>query len=213
MITSDLLLLTLSFMRSFRSEPFLWIHLAGLAAVPLLLQAVWLGLAVGEPLPFWLELLFVAAVGIIPTLWMQLRRPFDIFSLLIVAVKPEQLTADQRRILSLLRTKKHGIIAIAVAALALVILWQLYQIAPVAAVAASFLPQVRILGLLLAAIAFFMSNLFIQVPFSVVGVLLTDQQQFANAQPIPSEAIRHEFTVPGFRVNQFLSTPVNSTLP
>ena len=195
-------------MHSFRSEPFLWIHLAGLAAVPLLLQVVWLGLAVGEPLPFWIELLFMVAVGIIPPLWMQLRQPFDIFSLLVVAVKPEQLTPDQRRILSLLR-RRHGIIAIAVAALMLLILWQLYQTAPVAAVAASFLPQVRILGLLLAAIAFLMSNLFIQVPFSVIGVLLTDKQQFALAEPIPPEAVHRVFTVPGFRVNQFLSTPVN----
>lgn len=194
-------------------EPFLWIHLAGLAAVPLWLQIAWLGLAVGKPLPFWAEMLFLAAVGILPPLWMQLRQPFDIFSLLLIAVKPEQLTLDQRRMLSLLKTPKHGGIAIAVAALALVILWQLYRWAPIAVVAASFLPQVRLLGLLLAAIAFLMSHLFIQVPFSVLGILLTKEQPFALVEPVSPQSVSQEFTVPGFRVNQFLSSPAQGTPP
>ncbi|XTZ13067.1 MAG: low-complexity tail membrane protein, partial [cyanobacterium endosymbiont of Rhopalodia inflata] len=47
-------------MNNFRSEPFLWIHLAGIAVVPLSLQLVLLGLAVGDPFPlFWLELFIV----------------------------------------------------------------------------------------------------------------------------------------------------------
>ena len=37
---------------SMKSEPFLWIHLAGLAALPIFLQIAWIGLAVGDPLPF-----------------------------------------------------------------------------------------------------------------------------------------------------------------
>ena len=37
-------------MRSFRSEPFLWIHLAGIAVAPLGLLVVWLALAIGDPL-------------------------------------------------------------------------------------------------------------------------------------------------------------------
>jgi hypothetical protein len=95
-------------MRSFWTEPFLWIHLAGIAALPLALELVWLGLAVGDPiLPVWLELLLVAAVGIVPVLWMQLTRPFDIFSILVLAMKPEQLTQEQRRLLSLFKTKNN----------------------------------------------------------------------------------------------------------
>jgi len=51
-------------MRSFWTEPFLWIHLAGIAALPLALELVWLGLAVGDPiLPVWLELVLVIATG------------------------------------------------------------------------------------------------------------------------------------------------------
>ena len=37
-------------MRSFRSEPFLWIHLAGIAVAPLGLLVVCLALAIGDPL-------------------------------------------------------------------------------------------------------------------------------------------------------------------
>src|SRR4028118_1567963 len=100
-------------MRSFWTEPFLWIHLAGLAAVPLALEFVWLGLAVGDPiLPVWMELLLIAVVGIAPVLWMQLIRPFDIFSILVLALKPEQLTVEQRRILSLFKTKNNPVLNI-----------------------------------------------------------------------------------------------------
>ncbi|MDJ0546138.1 MAG: low-complexity tail membrane protein, partial [Microcystis sp. M53601_WE4] len=84
-----------------KSEPFLWIHLAGLAALPIFLQIAWIGLAVGDPLPFlWLEWLFLGAIAIIPVFWMQWTKPFDIFSLLLVALKPSQLTPEQLKILS-----------------------------------------------------------------------------------------------------------------
>lgn len=80
-------------MRFFWNEPFLWIHLTGLAAVPITLELVWLGLAVGAPLlPVWLELLLVAVIGIVPVVGMQLTRPFDVFSLLIFAIAPAHLT-------------------------------------------------------------------------------------------------------------------------
>lgn len=194
---------------SFRSEPFLWIHLSGFAVVPLSLQAVWLGLAVGEPLAaFWVELVAIAAIGIVPPLWMQLTRPFDIFSLLLVAIKPEQLTDEQRRLLNLLKTRREQLLAVAAALLMLAALWQLYRIAPIAAVAASFLPQVRVVGLLLAAVAFLVSNLFVQVPISVLGILATSEQQFAATEPLPPEAARRGFTVPGFGVNRILLVPV-----
>ena len=197
---------------SFRSEPFLWIHLAGFAVVPLSLQAMWLGLAVGEPLGWsWIELVAIAAIGIIPPLWMQLNRPFDIFSLLIVAIKPEQLTREQRQLLSLFKTRKEQFLAIIAAMLMLIVLRQLYQIAPMAAVAASFIPPVRLIGLLLAAVAFLVSNLFVQVPISVLGVLTTSEQRFAATEPLPSEAARQGLTVPGFRVNQILPTPVTKS--
>lgn len=192
-------------MRSFWTEPFLWIHLAGLAALPLTLEVVWLGLAVGTPLlPVWLEFLLVTAVGIAPVLWMQLTQPFDIFSILIVAMKPEQLTQEQRKILSLLRRKTSPVLAIAGAVLMVVILWQIYRVAPIAAPIAPFPPQWHIIGLLGASLAFLASHLFLQVPLSVAQVLFTSESEFAAAQPYPVEKVLMDFTVPGVRVNKIL---------
>jgi hypothetical protein len=207
-------------MRSFWTEPFLWIHLAGLAAFPLALEVVWLGLAVGDPiLPVWLEFLFVAAIGLAPILWMQLTRPFDIFSILIFALKPEQLTQEQRRLLSLFKTKTNGVITIVAAVFLLWVLWQIYRVAPVAAAVAPLGPRWHFLGLLGAGLAFLISHLFLQVPLAVAQVLLTSESEFVAATPYPVEKIPQDFTLPGLRVNKILSltateavtTPVSTT--
>ncbi|MEA5510065.1 low-complexity tail membrane protein [Crocosphaera sp. UHCC 0190] len=195
-------------MNNFRLEPFLWIHLAGIAVAPLLLLVMGLGLAVGDPLPFyWLELLLVVTVGILPILWMQWTRPFDIFSILIVAIKPNSLTPDQRKILTLLKTRKNKIFNTIAALVLLGIAWQLYHWAPLGAITAQMLPQWRILGLIIAAIAFLLSNLFIQIPVSVVGVLLTSQQQWLNTAPYDLEKILKDFTILGLRVNKIFLIP------
>ncbi|MEW6495538.1 MAG: low-complexity tail membrane protein [Cyanobacteriota bacterium] len=197
-------------MRSFWTEPFLWIHLAGLAALPLTLELVWLGLAVGDPiLPVWLEFLLVAVAGIAPVLWMQLTRPFDIFSILFLALKVEQLTQEQRRLLSLFKTKTNQVVAIAGTFIMIWVLWQVYRVAPVAAGVVPFAPSWRIAGLLWAALAFLASNLFLQVPLSVLPVLLTSESQFAATSPYPVEKIPQDFTIPGVRVNKIL--PLDAT--
>ncbi|MBE9166781.1 low-complexity tail membrane protein [Pleurocapsales cyanobacterium LEGE 06147] len=199
-------------MSSFRSEPFLWIHLAGIATLPLWLELVWLGLAIGVPLPFsWLELLVVGAIGIVPVLVMQLIRPFDIFSILVVSLKPEQLTTEQRQILTLFKTNKQKLLSLGVAALMVFVLWQLYRLAPLAAGAASIAPQWRILGLLLATSTFLASNLFLQVPVSVLGVLTNSKQQFAVTDPYPLEKIEKEFTIPGLKVKQILPFTISKS--
>lgn len=199
-------------MSSFRSEPFLWIHLAGIATLPLWLELVWLGLAVGVPWPVsWLELLVVAAVGIVPVLGMQLVRPFDIFSILVVSLKPEQLTTEQRQILTLFKTNKQKLLSLSAAALMVFVLWQLYRLAPLAAGAASIVPQWRILGLLLATSAFLASNLFLQVPVSVLGVLTNSKQQFAVTDPYPLEQIEKKFTIPGLEAKQILPVQISAS--
>jgi len=60
-------------MSSFRSEPILWIHVAGLAVVPIFLELC-LGLAVSDPAAGMVGAIIVAAVGVVPVLWMQLSR-------------------------------------------------------------------------------------------------------------------------------------------
>lgn len=192
-------------MRSFWTEPFLWIHLSGIAALPLTLELVWLGLAVGDPLlPVWLELILVAAIGIGPVLWMQLTRPFDIFSLLILAMKPEQLTDEQRRLLSLFKTKTNPLVTITAAIFMLWVLWQIYRVAPVAAAVAPLPPGWRVAGLLGAGLAFLASNLFLQVPLSVSQVIFTSESEWAATVPYSSEKVQQDFTLPGVRVNKIL---------
>lgn len=194
-----------------RSEPFLWIHLAGIAVVPLSLQLVWLGLAIGTPLPFfWLELLTIAILGILPVFLMQWNRPFDIFSLAIVAIKPEQLSEDRRRILSLFARKSQQLLALIAAIVMLVLLWQIYRLAPLAAISATPIPQYRLLGLFIAIVGFGMSNLFFQVPVSVLGVLFVSKQQFASTEPWPVENIAKKFTIFGFRVNKIPFLPTST---
>jgi len=200
-------------MRSFWSEPFLWIHLAGIAVAPLALLVLWLSLAIGEPLtPFWLELVFLAVIAVAPIFWMQWSRPFEIFSLLVVALKPDVLTDEQRKILSLFKTTKQRLLALITALIMLGLLWDIYQFAPIAALPVENFPQVRILGLIIAAIAFLVGNLFIQVPVSVLGILLTKEDVFRNVEPLNSEQISQLFTVPGFRVKKIPLVPQISRL-
>jgi hypothetical protein len=192
-------------MSSFRSEPFLWIHLSGIAIFPLCLELVWLGLAIGDSLPFsWLELLLVASVGIIPVLWMQLSRPFDIFSILFLSIEPAQLSTEQRQILTLFQTKKHKLLSLLAALLMVFIVWELNRLAPLAASAIDFLPQWRILGLLIAMVGVLASSLFLEVPISVLGVLTNSQAKFSATEPLPLEKITQNFTIPGWQVKKIL---------
>ncbi len=192
-------------MRSFWSEPFLWIHLAGVAALPIFLGLCLLGLAVGAPLlPVWLEVFLVGAAGIGPVLWMQWFRPFYIFSILVVAVKPQNLSNAQQRILLGFKSRLNQGLALFVAIVLAVILWQLYRFAPLAAGVTPFPPQWRLAGLLLAAFAFLASNLFLQVPASVMAVLLRPESDFAAIQPDILEKIGHDFTIAGWQVDRIL---------
>lgn len=195
-------------MTSFRSEPFLWIHLSGIAVAPLALLVMWLALAIGDPItPYWLELVILAIAAILPIFVMQWSRPFEIFSLLIISLRPEFLTTEQRKILSLFKTTKQRIFSLITALLMVAVLWGIYLFSPVAALPVTSFPQLRIVGLIIAAIAFLVANLFTQVPVSVVGVLLTKQEVFNTVEPLTVEQIPPSFTVPGFRVRKIPLVP------
>ncbi|BFM38576.1 low-complexity tail membrane protein [Synechocystis sp. LKSZ1] len=188
-------------MSSFRTEPFLWIHLAGVAVAPLALLVAWVALAVATPVtPYALELLLLVGAGMVPVFWMQWQRPFEIFSLLLIALRPDQLSEAQRRILALFLRPQRRWLTLLGALLLLVKLGVIYYYAPLAAMVALELPQVRLLALLVAAVAFFMANLFLQVPLSVLGVLLTSQDTYEATQPLESTEVQAKFTIPGFRV-------------
>ncbi|HEY9658789.1 MAG TPA: low-complexity tail membrane protein [Allocoleopsis sp.] len=194
-------------MQSFRRDPYLWIHLAGLAALPLFLELCVVGLAIGKPLfPLWFELLFVGGIGILPILWMQWQRPFSIFSVVFLAVKPKQLTDDQRRILHLFKTPLNRGLALITAIGMAGVLWELYTIAPLTSPPpiAALASATRGTGLVIAAVAFLAANLFLQVPVSVLRVLLTSESQFAATEPYPIEQVARHFTIFGIQINHIL---------
>jgi hypothetical protein len=201
-------------MRSFWSDPYLWVHLAGIAAVPLFLDLCLIGLATGEPLlPLWVELLLVGGIGILPVFWMQWQRPFSIFSLPLVALKPTRFTDDQRRIIHLFKSSLNRGLALLIAVGMAVLLWQLYQIAPLASPAPLFSSLSRGVGLLVAAIAFLGCNLFVQVPGSVLAVLLTSEAKFVATEPYPTGQISRDFTLPGIRVLHLLPPLISEPRP
>lgn len=192
-------------MRSFWSEPIVWIHLAGLATLPIFFEICLLGLAVGDRvLPVWLEFFLVAAIGVVPVLWVQLRRPFSIFAIIGLAQKPSQLSEQQRKILSRINTRANRLLAVLAAIFLIVVLWQLYTVAPVAANVTPFPSTWRTAGLLLSGLAFLASNIFLQIPVSVARVFVTSETEFAATKPYPIERIPEDFTIVGLQVNQIL---------
>jgi hypothetical protein len=188
--------------KQFWVDPYLWVHGAGLAMVPLtLLLCLW-GLAGSDPvLPSGLEGMLVALAGIIPIGWMQLQRPFYIYSLPGLAIAPDRLIESQRRILTLFRTRRNpAVTGLAGGALGLV-LWQLY---PIAAEVSGAVPGHRWLGLMIAALGFLLANLFLQVPLSVLGVMWATDAEVAKTVPYPIESIKSDFSVYGISRPQIL---------
>lgn len=195
-------------MENFKVEPYLWIHLAGITVAPLTLQLAWLGLAIGDPWPFYgIELLLLFAIAILPILWMQWFRPFDFFSLPLITLQPETLTIEQRRTLSRLKTSQHRLLSLVTAIGVTGLSWQIYQLAPFGSTTVLALPQWRILGLGIAAIAFLLSHLFIQIPAAVLAILLTSQEQWAATELCETVSIPAQFTLLGFRVKRIPLIP------
>jgi hypothetical protein len=187
-----------------RSESFLWIHLAGIALFPGLIGITWVALAIGDSFNYILELLLLAAIAIAPILFMQLFRPFDIFSVLVFSLQPECLSDRQRTILSLFKTFKQKLMSVVVAAIMVLMLWLLYSLSPLAIGMVDFLPQWRICGIAIAALAFLGSNLLVQVPLSALQVLMAKKEDLLGVEPYPSEQIESSFTIPGIKVSKIL---------
>ena len=192
-------------MRSFWFDPYFWVHLAGAAVVPLALELCLLGLAAGNPfLPLGLEFLLIGSLGAAPILWMQWQRPFSIYSLIFLAVKPTELTEPQLKALRRFKSPVGKGLSLMTAAVLWLALWQLYRLAPLASESASIVPWGHVGGFLLATIAFLGSNLFLQVPVSVIQVMLASEAAFAATEPYPVQAVAQDFTLFGIRVKQIL---------
>ena len=186
-------------------DPYLWIHLAGLATVPLWLDICLAGLAVGDPVVApGVELLTLGLVGTLPILWMQLQRPFYIFSVPGLALRPDQLSVERRRLLSLQRTLLSRLLVICSAIALLLGLYWLYQLAPIAADMTPFATKSRPTGWAIAAIAFLCANLFVQVPATVIPLLLTAPTTRPKTEPFESTDILKKFMVIGLRLEHIL---------
>ncbi|MEN9869532.1 MAG: hypothetical protein RLZZ171_515 [Cyanobacteriota bacterium] len=184
-----------------RSEPFLWIHFGGIIVFPLMLGIAVIGLRVGDRYSYLIELPWLIAIAILPVSLMQLYRPFNIFSVLFVALQPKFLTQKQKKILALFKRKQQKVISAIATGLMLFSLWLLYNFSPVIGLA-SLLPQQRILGLAIASIAFLGSNLFLQIPLSAFQVLSTSESEFAQIEQCSLEEIKSNFTTAGIKVSK-----------
>ncbi len=184
------------------SDPYLWVHVAGAATLPFWLLVCLLGLAAGDPiLPMGVELLLVATLGIAPVVWMQITRPYSLYSLLAVTLKPEYLSEDQRRVLTWL--KAGNPLVLAGAAVALCLGLKLISDGTVIAAASTPIPN-HFLGLILAIVGFLGANLFLQVPLSALQVLLKSDAVFGAIAPYANGRILNDFTVLGIKVDKIL---------
>jgi hypothetical protein len=190
-------------MKAFWSDPYLWIHAAGIAAVPLWLLLCLFGLAAGDPLlPSWLEILLVAIAGIAPIVWMQWEKPFCIYSLLAVALKPGNLTEPQRKMLTLFKKRRNPLFIGLGAGVLFLLLKQIYGLAGVATMATP-VPNHGV-GLIVAIGAFLGANLFLQVPLSVLQVMLASDADFSAAAPYEAAKIAQDFMEVGLKVAKIL---------
>lgn len=201
-------------MASISQEPYLWVHVAGLALVPVLCDVSLAGLAISEPLgPNWLELGLISALGGLPVLWMQWVRPFYIFSLGPIALVPDKLTEHQQRLLTRFKTPLiRGLVTVAFLG-AIGLLVGLYHFSSVIVAPAFLVKLPRIAGIGIALMGFWGCNLFLQISLSAVGVLLTQPHQLAQTQPYPISKIEQDFTLVGLRINRILPAIVGFQEP
>lgn len=172
--------------------------------MPLWLALCGLGLAVGTPTFPGVEQGAIILLGVLPIALMQLLRPFCIFSLMALALKPSSLTTTQRQTLSLFRRWQVRWWAVVVP---VPLIWLLLQLYPQAIVMSDLTPFVawgRLGGVAVAGGSFFMANLFLQVPISVLAVLATGDRTFASANPYPFDRVSQDFTQVGLPLKQLL---------
>ncbi len=179
---------------------YLWVHFAGLAVVPLLLDICLAGLAsAGPALPFKGQFWVIALLGIIPGLAMQWLKPFYVFSLPPSALKPAALSEDQRRCLQIFKSWQIKALAIVVAAFLLWLLVQLYTLSPL--ISPILTPRA---GLISAAIAFFIAATFTQISVSAARALLIGPDALKRVPACEESAIARDFLIAGIRVKQLL---------
>ena len=186
---------------------YLWVHFAALALVPLLLDFCLLGLAsarsaFGYPTAYGFQFWLVALLCIGPPLWMQIARPFYVFSLPPLALNPDQLSEDQKRGLTVLLSWQIKALAGITALVSLWLLAQLYEKAAV--VTKQAIPVMTpMAGFVSAVVAFFFACLFMQIGVSAGRSLLVSPSALKRVEPYEGN-IASRFLIAGLRVKQLL---------
>jgi len=192
-------------MTNFKLEPYLWLHFAGLAVIPFSLIGLWLSLSISSPFGlWWLDFLIVAILGIMPIFFLQLKKPLNIFSFLLLGIYPNLLEEKQRKILSLIKDKSQKIIQIITCLLSLIVLFILYYFAPVASFLTSNFPQNRIFAIILASFFLGITIFFAQIVMIILRIFLISQANFNQILPYPVERIYIDFLTPPFLVKKIL---------
>lgn len=193
-------------------EPYLWIHVAGILVFPLWMGVCLLGLASGEPfLPAGLELIAIALLGIGPVLAMQLWRPFNIFSLLFMAVPTDCLDEQRRQILGAFQAKEQRFLSVAIAVLLFCFLIDAYHLAPLVESwsPVPIAPGAELSRFAIAAIGFLGANLFLQVPLAALRVMVMPEDILSAIPPVDFEDASDRFTTLGWQFSK-LATAENS---
>ena len=201
---------------------YLWVHFAALALVPLLLDVCLVGLAsaraaFGYPNAYGVQFWAIAILCIGPPLWMQIARPFYIFSLPPVALNPSRLTEDQKRCLTVLTSWQIKALAGVVAVGCIGLLAQLYEKA--ALVTNPTIPLMTpTAGMVSAVVTFFWVSVFVQISVSAGRSLLVSPTALKRVTPYEG-AIAQNFLIAGVRVSRLLKnrpepslTPENLSL-
>ncbi len=200
-------------MTSLRRDPYLWLYLAGLATLPLWLDGCLAGLAVGDPvLPPVFEMAGTALLGSGLALWLQWQRPWYVFSLGLVSLRPDRLSPARLKVLALQRSLWSRLLSVlATVGLIGVLAW-LYPLAPIAAPSTPFMGQSRAVGWLVSTIAFLGANLCLQWALSVIPALWVPARVWQQVTPYEVDLILQDFVVPGLRLTQILPDLVEPSM-
>lgn len=175
-------------------DPYLWLHVLGLAFLPLSLALVAIALPWGMPLPFALgELVLIVLLGGVPVWALQILRPWNPFSFLCFQIPPERMDDRQRQILRLIQGTRKPLLNVLGAIAMVVVLWQIAHYAPLAGGVSAGFWQWRVIGLGLAIAGFFLSNLFLQMPLTLLPILLLSEKTISEIDPHPNVSIRRDF--------------------
>ncbi|AFY40600.1 hypothetical protein Lepto7376_4498 [[Leptolyngbya] sp. PCC 7376] len=184
-------------------DPYLWLHLVGLAMLPLTLALVVIALAWGIPLPFsTAELITIVLVGGVPVWVLQILRPWQPFGFFIFQIPPERMDERQKQILRLIQGTRQPLLNALGAVVMVILLWQIAHYSPLATGISAGFWQWRVIGITLAIVGFFLSNVIVQMSLTLLPTLFLSENTVIAIDPHPNVSIRRDFACWGIPMGQ-----------